>query len=140
MRHDGYIGALGAFFGTEEPQAARPRMLGRGSLQENFSRLQFFTDRAVSALGVLDTVQDRMEEFPLLRDPAAYVADTIPMDDPTQRQYWLHALDASLPGLLKAVTHSMGTADDVARRLDEFSQCVLPLPRVLYLAREGQWC
>ena len=126
MRHDGYIGSLGAFFGDDEPEQGRAHVLRRGSLQENFSRVQFISDRAVSALGVLDTVRDRMVEFPLLRDPAAYEPDTIPIQDDEQRAYWLTALDSSVDGLLKGVAHSMGKSDDVARRLDEFSRSVHP--------------
>lgn len=122
IRHDGYIGALGAFFGDEDPQSARPRMLGPGSLQENFARERRISEHAVGAVGVLDAVRDRMVEFPLLLAPHEYQPDTIVILDAEQRDFWLTALDSSLSGLVKAVAHSMAKSDaDVTARLNEFT-------------------
>ena len=121
MRHDGYLGALGAFLGGEPPQAARSRVLGRGSLRENFARSQSISTQSVSAFGVLDAVRDRMTEFPLLADPAAYDPDTISLVDPARHTYWLDAFARTIPGLAKAVRHSLGSDSDVEARLDQFA-------------------
>ena len=99
LRHEGYLGALGAFL-RHNPVA--PRL---GSFTENFSQIQKISGSFLGAVGSLEEDTTSLVRFPLLRDPSAYKPDTSDLSDTELQSYWINLLDVSLDHLTQvAVT------------------------------------
>ncbi|KAI8822569.1 fumble-domain-containing protein [Fimicolochytrium jonesii] len=94
LRHEGYLGAMGAFF-RHYPQRDRPK-----SFTENFTRVERISGTALSAVGTLDQFPINLTQFPLLRNPAVYNPDTTDLSKSvTLQQYWIDLLDRNLASL-----------------------------------------
>nr|XP_038965148.1 4'-phosphopantetheine phosphatase isoform X1 [Rattus norvegicus] len=107
LRHEGYLGAIGAFLkGAEQDN---PNQYSWGENYAASSGLMSTapelcpTQRARS--GTFDLLEmDRLERplvnLPLLLDPSSYVPDTVDLtDDALARQYWLTCFEEALDGV-----------------------------------------
>jgi type II pantothenate kinase len=135
LRHEGFLGALGAFLRGCDAEAAEggepplpPLLARKGSWIERFIR----TARplapapaspgdalaaAGSDVGVLHLMPS-LSPFPLLaRRGAGYVPDTLDLvSEPEERAYWLGLLDEHLPSLVEKAVRSAGGAEGAAER------------------------
>jgi len=90
LRHEGYLGAIGAFLkGTED---------WSHSWTENYAGSSGFVDNSSLVRGALEILEmDRAERpvafFPLLSADQAYTPDTVNLsNDPEARNYWINCL------------------------------------------------
>ncbi|KAJ3386678.1 Pantothenate kinase 4 [Entophlyctis sp. JEL0112] len=115
LRHEGYLGAFGAFLRFSQKR--------RMSFSENFSLTQSIGSLSHAAVGAALDAQASTGKFPLLRDPAGYVADTIDLGggDSRMQFYWLDLLDRNLKDLVALVLQWQGHTDGtVAARAAAF--------------------
>ncbi|XP_069933201.1 4'-phosphopantetheine phosphatase isoform X4 [Oryctolagus cuniculus] len=130
LRHEGYLGAIGAFLkGAEQDN---PNQYSWGENYAGSSGLRSAspglgpTQRARS--GTFDLLEmDRLErplvDLPLLLDPASYVPDTVDLtDDALARKYWLTCFEEALDGVVKRAVASQPEALDAAERAEKFRQ------------------
>lgn len=144
LRHEGFLGALGAFLSVEEATPLiTPLIRSEGSWIEKFllsSRGVKKTRRRPSvdpydkpaddvdseeeeeeeeeqnnALGVLHLCP-RLHRFPLLADPEGYDPNTFRLSDPEERDYWLDILERHLPSLIEKAVASEGGKEDAQAR------------------------
>ena len=80
LRHEGYLGALGAFLSRDAPTR-------RWSFTENFAN-SYPTTHGPPVAGSLDTLHDQLTAFALLRDPDTYNADWLDFSQNEVRQHW----------------------------------------------------
>ncbi|XP_051529227.1 4'-phosphopantetheine phosphatase-like isoform X6 [Myxocyprinus asiaticus] len=104
LRHEGYLGAIGAFLkGAEEDN---PNLYSWGENYAGSSGLMSVSpelnpvQRARS--GTFDMLEmDRLERqlvnLPLLQDPSSYIPDTVDLtEDALAREYWLYCFEEAL--------------------------------------------
>ncbi|KAM8790268.1 4'-phosphopantetheine phosphatase isoform 2-T2 [Rhynchonycteris naso] len=128
LRHEGYLGAIGAFLkGAEQDN---PNQYSWGENYAGSSGLMSSspelcpTQRAKS--GTFDLLEmDRLERplvnLPLLLDPSSYVPDTVDLtDDALARKYWLSCFEEALDGVVKRAVASQPGSVDVAERAEKF--------------------
>ncbi|XP_045715647.1 4'-phosphopantetheine phosphatase [Phyllostomus hastatus] len=128
LRHEGYLGAIGAFLkGAEQDN---PNQYSWGENYAGSSGLMSGspelcpTQRARS--GTFDLLEmDRLERplvnLPLLRDPSSYVPDTVDLTDDAQaRKYWLTCFEEALDGVVKRAVASQPGSVDAAERAEKF--------------------
>ncbi|RXN35607.1 pantothenate kinase 4 isoform X2 [Labeo rohita] len=107
LRHEGYLGAIGAFLkGAEEDN---PNQYSWGENYAGSSGLMSVSpdlnpvQRARS--GTFDMLEmDRLERqlvnLPLLQDPTSYIPDTVDLtEDALAREYWLYCFEEALDGI-----------------------------------------
>ncbi|KAI8926678.1 fumble-domain-containing protein [Entophlyctis helioformis] len=94
LRHEGYLGAVGAFL---RHTPAKTRL---ASFMENFSHTQKISGSSVGAVGSLEEYPADLCPFPLIREPAVYVPDTSDLRDPELQRYWIDLLDVNLEHLV----------------------------------------
>eukprot|EP00842_Homolaphlyctis_polyrhiza_P000743 jgi/Hompol1/166/HPOL_001282-RA len=129
LRHEGYIGAVGAFL---RHTPTRKRM---SAFTENFSQSQKISDSSVNAVGTLDAAPSNLCPFPLLQDPAGYKPDTSDLRDPALQSYWIDLLDVNLEQLVGIALNwqeqTTGTSDvkDRARTFENMYREHLKLLR-----------
>ncbi|XP_058530353.1 4'-phosphopantetheine phosphatase [Ochotona princeps] len=130
LRHEGYLGAIGAFLkGAEQDN---PDQYSWGENYAGSSGLRSTSPGLCPAQrarsGTFDLLEmDRLErllvDLPLLRDPASYVPDTVDLtDDALARQYWLGCFEEALDGVVKRAVASQPEALDAAERAEKFRQ------------------
>ena len=90
LRHEGYLGALGAFLGDND------LTLRDGSFFENFTFSQFISPTAISGFGPLDKIQQNVGIFPLLSHPEEYLPDTFNVDTIEKANYWINLMEKNL--------------------------------------------
>uniref|UniRef100_A0A8C0KDM2 4'-phosphopantetheine phosphatase n=1 Tax=Canis lupus dingo TaxID=286419 RepID=A0A8C0KDM2_CANLU len=130
LRHEGYLGAIGAFLkGAEQDN---PNQYSWGENYAGSSGLMSSspelcpTQRARS--GTFDLLEmDRLERplvnLPLLLDPSSYVPDTVDLtDDALARKYWLTCFEEALDGVVKRAVASQPGSVDAAERAEKFRQ------------------
>ncbi|XP_020027043.1 4'-phosphopantetheine phosphatase isoform X1 [Castor canadensis] len=130
LRHEGYLGAIGAFLkGAEQDN---PNQYSWGENYAGSSGLMSTspelcpTQRARS--GTFDLLEmDRLERplvnLPLLLDPSSYVPDTVDLtDDALARKYWLTCFEEALDGVVKRAVASQPESMDAAERAEKFRQ------------------
>ncbi|KAI8904812.1 fumble-domain-containing protein [Gorgonomyces haynaldii] len=117
LRHEGYLGAVGAFL-RDPPEAVRAN-----SFKENFSHTQKISLHSLGAVGALDSSQTDLTVFPLLKDPEQYKCDTSDLKDPQLQNYWIDLLDMNLQHLVDlALKHQGGvSSEELAKRADRFA-------------------
>jgi len=115
LRHDGYLGCLGALV----KDWIRPDVKERQSFEENF--VKSFSMSPVGNLGVLDTVPEPLVPFPLLYDPASYEPDTISLQEPNLRNYWLSVFDRNIEVTSKAVRNA-SQEEGIEDKLNKFEK------------------
>ncbi|XP_040843732.1 4'-phosphopantetheine phosphatase [Ochotona curzoniae] len=130
LRHEGYLGAIGAFLkGAEQDN---PDQYSWGENYAGSSGLRSTSPGLCPAQrarsGTFDLLEmDRLErllvDLPLLRDPASYVPDTVDLtDDALARKYWLGCFEEALDGVVKRAVASQPEALDAAERAEKFRQ------------------
>ncbi|XP_058160592.1 4'-phosphopantetheine phosphatase [Dasypus novemcinctus] len=130
LRHEGYLGAIGAFLrGAEQDNPDQyswgENYAGSSGLMSPAPELSP-AQRARS--GTFDLLEmDRLERplvnLPLLLDPASYVPDTVDLtDDAMARKYWLTCFEEALDGVVKRAVASQPEAVDAAERAEKFRQ------------------
>uniref|UniRef100_A0A452SNR2 4'-phosphopantetheine phosphatase n=1 Tax=Ursus americanus TaxID=9643 RepID=A0A452SNR2_URSAM len=130
LRHEGYLGAIGAFLkGAEQDN---PNQYSWGENYAGSSGLMSSspelcpTQRARS--GTFDLLEmDRLERplvnLPLLLDPSSYVPDTVDLtDDALARKYWLTCFEEALDGVVKRAVASQPGSVDATERAEKFRQ------------------
>ena len=112
LRHEGYLGAMGAFLRQVPHQVERLK-----SLQESFITAQMISPMSLSAVGVLNETPSSLTAFPLLDNLEQYHPDTLSLNDPAAQLYWIDLLDKNLERLAAMAIDwdSSGTEDAVQR-------------------------
>uniref|UniRef100_A0A672Z8K0 4'-phosphopantetheine phosphatase n=1 Tax=Sphaeramia orbicularis TaxID=375764 RepID=A0A672Z8K0_9TELE len=130
LRHEGYLGAIGAFLkGAEEDN---PNQYSWGENYAGSSGLMSVSpdmnpmQRARS--GTFDMLEmDRLERqlvnLPLLQDPSSYIPDTVDLtEDALAREYWLYCFEEALDGVVKRAVASQPDMPEAAERAEKFRQ------------------
>uniref|UniRef100_A0A671U7Z6 4'-phosphopantetheine phosphatase n=1 Tax=Sparus aurata TaxID=8175 RepID=A0A671U7Z6_SPAAU len=130
LRHEGYLGAIGAFLkGAEEDN---PNQYSWGENYAGSSGLMSVSpdmnpmQRARS--GTFDMLEmDRLERqlvnLPLLQDPSSYIPDTMDLtEDALAREYWLYCFEEALDGVVKRAVASQPDMPEAAERAEKFRQ------------------
>ncbi|XP_046881430.1 4'-phosphopantetheine phosphatase isoform X2 [Hypomesus transpacificus] len=138
LRHEGYLGAIGAFLkGAEEDSvcslaAADPNLYSWGENYAGSSGLMSVSpdlnpmQRARS--GTFDMLEmDRLERqlvnLPLLQDASSYIPDTVDLtEDALARDYWLYCFQEALDGVVKRAVASQPDLPEVSERAEKFRQ------------------
>uniref|UniRef100_A0A8C5D0B1 4'-phosphopantetheine phosphatase n=1 Tax=Gouania willdenowi TaxID=441366 RepID=A0A8C5D0B1_GOUWI len=130
LRHEGYLGAIGAFLkGAEEDN---PNQYSWGENYAGSSGLMSVSpdmnpmQRARS--GTFDMLEmDRLERqlvnLPLLQDPSSYIPDTVDLtEDALARDYWLYCFEDALDGVVKRAVASQPDIPEAVVRAEKFRQ------------------
>uniref|UniRef100_A0A3P8WQ37 4'-phosphopantetheine phosphatase n=1 Tax=Cynoglossus semilaevis TaxID=244447 RepID=A0A3P8WQ37_CYNSE len=130
LRHEGYLGAIGAFLkGAEEDN---PNQYSWGENYAGSSGLMSVSpdmnplQRARS--GTFDMLEmDRLERqlvnLPLLQDSSSYIPDTVDLtEDALAREYWLDCFEEALDGVVKRAIGSQPDIPEVTERAEKFRQ------------------
>ncbi|KAE9453749.1 hypothetical protein C3L33_14354, partial [Rhododendron williamsianum] len=150
LRHEGYLGALGAFMSYEKHglddlmvhhliswmekfvrkgteitapvPMAPPGTTGLGGFEVPSSKGDTLrSDASNLNVGVLHLVPT-LEVFPLLADPKTYEPNTIDLADHGELEYWFTVLSEHLPDLVDKAVASEGGTEDAKRRGDAFAR------------------
>ncbi|XP_067014229.1 4'-phosphopantetheine phosphatase [Anabrus simplex] len=128
LRHEGYLGAIGAFLkGAEECDADKYSWL------ENYAGssglLSPIPIQVLSAQGVaIDQLEiDRWESAvtfcPLLADPANYIPDTVDLTQDTEaREYWLQCFEESVDKFVSRAIQSQPHSPTAKERAHSFKE------------------
>ncbi|XP_042557851.1 4'-phosphopantetheine phosphatase [Dipodomys spectabilis] len=130
LRHEGYLGAIGAFLkGAEQDN---PNQYSWGENYAGSSGLMSTAPELCLAQrtrsGTFDLLEmDRLERplvsLPLLQDPSSYVPDTVDLtDDALARKYWLTCFEEALDGVVKRAVASQPESVDAVERAEKFRQ------------------
>uniref|UniRef100_A0A8C1RT84 4'-phosphopantetheine phosphatase n=1 Tax=Cyprinus carpio TaxID=7962 RepID=A0A8C1RT84_CYPCA len=130
LRHEGYLGAIGAFLkGAEEDN---PNQYSWGENYAGSSGLMSVSpelnpiQRARS--GTFDMLEmDRLERqlvnLPLLQDATSYIPDTVDLtEDALAREYWLYCFEEALDGVVKRAIASQKDQPEAVERAEKFRQ------------------
>ncbi|XP_061748094.1 4'-phosphopantetheine phosphatase isoform X2 [Nerophis ophidion] len=130
LRHEGYLGAIGAFLkGAEEDN---PNQYSWGENYAGSSGLMSISpdmnpmQRARS--GTFDMLEmDRLERqlvnLSLLQDPSSYIPDTVDLtEDALAREYWLDCFEEALDGVVKRAVASQPDMPESLERAEKFRQ------------------
>ncbi|XP_050435430.1 4'-phosphopantetheine phosphatase isoform X2 [Adelges cooleyi] len=122
LRHEGYLGAIGAFLkGTEECDG------DKFSWQENYAGSGSNSTRLTGGKRVDQLELDRWESpltfCPLLMDPASYIPDTVDLNsDKEAREYWLDCFEQSIENYVSYAVASQPTSDTAKSRSEKFKE------------------
>ncbi|XP_042589314.1 4'-phosphopantetheine phosphatase-like isoform X3 [Cyprinus carpio] len=132
LRHEGYLGAIGAFLkGAEEDN---PNQYSWGENYAGSSGLMSVSpelnpvQRARSGTFPFDMLEmDRLERqlvnLPLLQDPTSYIPDTVDLtEDVLAREYWLYCFEEALDGVVKRAIASQKDQPKAVERAEKFRQ------------------
>ncbi len=95
MRHEGYLGAIGAFL--HDP----PAEANITTLTENFSDIEISSKNLPYAVGSLEGIPADLGIFSLLSDYQTYEPDTLNISEPKIKAYWIDLLDLNLKDLVE---------------------------------------
>ncbi|KAJ8310602.1 hypothetical protein KUTeg_012467 [Tegillarca granosa] len=128
LRHEGYLGAIGAFLkGAEEDDTENftwgenfAGSSGLGSSQSNFFRYGRQRSSTFDMLE-LDKLDKPLQKCPLLLDPNSYLPDTVDLnEDDDARQYWLDCFANSVDKTKQQAIRSQSQSKDVEERAENF--------------------
>ncbi|XP_075577676.1 4'-phosphopantetheine phosphatase isoform X4 [Pelecanus crispus] len=130
LRHEGYLGAIGAFLkGAEQDN---PNQYSWGENYAGSSGLMSTSPDVYpmqrTRSGTFDMLEmDRLERplvnLPLLKDPSTYIPDTVDLtDDAMARKYWLTCFEEALDGVAKRAAASQPDSVDALERAEKFRQ------------------
>uniref|UniRef100_A0A8C3PYJ7 4'-phosphopantetheine phosphatase n=1 Tax=Chrysolophus pictus TaxID=9089 RepID=A0A8C3PYJ7_CHRPC len=130
LRHEGYLGAIGAFLkGAEQDN---PNQYSWGENYAGSSGLMSTSPDVYpmqrTRSGTFDMFEmDRLERplvnLPLLKDPSTYIPDTVDLtDDAMARKYWLTCFEEALDGVAKRAAASQPDSVDAPERAEKFRQ------------------
>lgn len=127
LRHEGYLGAIGAFLrGAEE---CDPEKYSWGENYAGSSGLQSplpQTNAAGWPGGTIDQLEiDRCDQqltfFPLLANPEEYIPDAVDLaKDKEARDYWLSCFEGSLNNFVSRAISSQPNSPDSVERANKF--------------------
>ncbi|XP_076763121.1 4'-phosphopantetheine phosphatase [Xylocopa sonorina] len=122
LRHEGYLGAIGAFLYSTEKSDEH-------SWLENYAGSSGFKDSISTDLGIkvdqleIDQAENAVTFCPLLKDPSTYNPDTTDLaEDKEARDYWLQCFEESVDKFVARAIHSQPhspTAKERATKLKE---------------------
>eukprot|EP00090_Calanus_glacialis_P034823 TRINITY_DN5891_c0_g1_i1.p1 TRINITY_DN5891_c0_g1~~TRINITY_DN5891_c0_g1_i1.p1 ORF type:complete len:780 (-),score=227.21 TRINITY_DN5891_c0_g1_i1:391-2730(-) len=128
LRHEGYLGAIGAFLKSAESFKTEKyswgeNLYGSSAFQAEYSSHQ--RDSKDSSLEIdhleIDRFDSQLSYCPLIEDPTEYIADTVDLNrDHDARAYWLQCFKESLPKFTERAVASQSHAPDVQGRADKF--------------------
>lgn len=124
LRHEGYIGAMGAFLSTYGPAKKRSNSYCKCTFDvvyclfdtviivENFTLAHQNQNKGSPTVGVLDRFPGRLVPFPLLADPQNYDPDIVDLTrtDKSMLNYWLDLLDNNLNSLVDMAVKSRSSS------------------------------
>ncbi|XP_075235661.1 4'-phosphopantetheine phosphatase-like isoform X2 [Lycorma delicatula] len=112
LRHEGYLGAIGAFLkGAEECDDEKYSWLenyaGSSGLHSTVQTAVLFDSRVPVDQLEMDRLESLLAFCPLLSDPANYIPDTVDLNaDQEAREYWLQCFEESVD---KFVGHAIAS-------------------------------
>ena len=113
MRHEGYLGAVGAFL-HDPPMNAKLH-----AFTENFSTIEAMSSNGLYAVGSLEEHSSEVFPLPLLADPSQYNPDTSKLiADPKLQAYWIDLLDANLHYLIELAVQKNPDAEARASKFE----------------------
>lgn len=119
LRHEGYLGAVGAFLQYRTKQRSY-------SFSEIFTVPQMITENSVNAYGILESTSTKLVAFPKLESLDEYQPDTLQLTDPTAQKYWIDVLERNLHSLVELAkewtsdSENDGQNQDVQSRASSF--------------------
>lgn len=128
LRHEGYLGAIGAFLkGAEECDADKYSWL------ENYAGSSGLRSpvptQVLSPQGVpvdqleIDRWESAVTYCPLLTDPASYVPDTVDLTQDTEaREYWLQCFEESVEKFVTRAIQSQQDSPSAKERAEKFRE------------------
>ena len=128
LRHEGYLGAIGAFLlGTEEEDSAKyswgENYAGSSGLQAPLpvsASGDFLGGNNIDQLE-MDRFDQQLTFFPFLSHPNNYVPDTVDLtQDKEAREYWLSCFEKSLEGYVSQAIKSQPNTDTAIERAGKF--------------------
>jgi uncharacterized protein with ATP-grasp and redox domains len=112
LRHEGYLGAVGAFLQYRTKQRSY-------SFSEIFTVPQMITEQSVNAYGILESTSTRLVAFPKLEDLDKYNPDTLKLTDPTAQKYWIDVLERNLHILVKLAREWTSDSENDGQNQDD---------------------
>ncbi|KAJ2883483.1 hypothetical protein FB639_002163 [Coemansia asiatica] len=136
LRHEGFLGATGAFFNDEPRANDAQRSRRRGyprtrtySFTENFSVAQSIAGaESVGALGSLDRQPAALEALPQLVDTRRhmYEPDTVDLASNVEQQaYWIQAMERNTRGLMQMASDGTLPFEGNLQRMQAFGKLYL---------------
>uniref|UniRef100_A0A6A7G058 4'-phosphopantetheine phosphatase n=2 Tax=Hirondellea gigas TaxID=1518452 RepID=A0A6A7G058_9CRUS len=126
LRHEGYLGAVGAFLMGAEEEDSGLYSWGENYAGSSCPLVQNDPMTPSSCWGNCDQLEmDKCEQvlmyFPLLANPTEYVPDTVDLtQDKEAREYWVWCFESSLPGFVDRAVSSQACSPDAAARARMF--------------------
>ncbi|CAG8442127.1 6555_t:CDS:10 [Acaulospora colombiana] len=105
LRHEGYLGAVGAFL----KHRTRHRAC---SFSEILTFPQMITEGSVNAYGILESTPTKLVVFPKLHDLTNYNPDTAMLTDSVSQHYWIDVLEDNLQSLVELAIKWNSNGDD----------------------------
>ncbi|XP_046852774.1 4'-phosphopantetheine phosphatase-like isoform X2 [Xenia sp. Carnegie-2017] len=142
MRHEGYLGAIGAFIKGAEDETAAIGSSFLSNWGENYAgssgllTKSFKTPQPQSGMKCDVLELDRMDRvlhpFPLLYHPSKYRPDTEDLTaDEAAREYWLDCFESGLHMVVSRAIESQSEQPDVKDRAEQFENKYLQRLKVL---------
>uniref|UniRef100_A0A8C8RMA5 4'-phosphopantetheine phosphatase n=1 Tax=Pelusios castaneus TaxID=367368 RepID=A0A8C8RMA5_9SAUR len=130
LRHEGYLGAIGAFLkGAEQDNPNQyswgENYAGSSGLMSTSPDLSPMQRARSSTFDMfeMDRLERPLVNLPLLKDPSTYIPDTVDLTDDTMaRKYWLTCFEEALDGVVKRAIASQPDSIDAAERAEKFRQ------------------
>ncbi|OZJ03235.1 hypothetical protein BZG36_03434 [Bifiguratus adelaidae] len=110
LRHEGYLGATGAFLKHKPIRKARHSF----SFSENFTVTEKIAGDSLNAYGILERTPSKLTAFPLLDNLSTYHPDTFELTQPESQNYWIDRLESNLNDIVELATDRAGNDEDVA--------------------------
>ncbi|KAK7080541.1 Pantothenate kinase 4 [Halocaridina rubra] len=128
LRHEGYLGAIGAFLrGAEECDPEKyswgENYAGSSGLQSPLPRPQGAGWPGGTTIDQLeiDRCDQQLTFFPLLANPEEYIPDAVDLTkDKEARDYWLSCFEGSLSSFVNRAISSQPNTDDSVERANKF--------------------
>lgn len=134
LRHEGYLGAIGAFLKGNEEEDAEKYSWGenvagssglaspKSSCGHGSQHYQSICDHGFDMLE-LDRLERPLLACPLLLDPSSYIPDTVDlMHDVDARTYWLQCFADSVDKNMMLAINSQAEEPDVAERANMYRE------------------
>ncbi|XP_076052846.1 4'-phosphopantetheine phosphatase isoform X2 [Oratosquilla oratoria] len=130
LRHEGYLGAIGAFLrGTEECNPDKyswgENYAGSSGLQSPLPQMKTSSGWPGGTIDQLemDRCDQQLTFFPLLAHPEEYIPDTVDLTkDKEARDYWLSCFEDSLPSFVGQAIRSQASSGDAKERANKFRE------------------
>src|SRR5436305_5383605 len=110
LRHEGYLGAVGAFLKHRTKQRSY-------SFSEIFTVPQMITENSINAYGILESTPMRLIAFPKL-ELDEYHPDTLQLTDLTSQRCWINVLEKNLHSLVELAIKWTSSSDDDKQQED----------------------